>query len=54
MIYEGHTALLQALTEGRLPGINHEIVPDYLRTKPQPEVEDKVMFLLDTNATHSG
>lgn len=33
--------LLQKLTEQRLPVFSHEIVPDYLRTKPDPEVEEQ-------------
>ena len=37
---------LQAMTEGRLGAITHEVVPDYLRTKPQPEVEEKVCFVI--------
>jgi len=30
---------LQTLTEGRLEFFNHAVVPDYLRTKPDPTVE---------------
>jgi len=32
---------LVSTTEGRLPCFNHEVVPDYLRTKPVPEAESK-------------
>lgn len=28
------------LTEGRVPVFSHEVVPDHLRTKPDPEVEE--------------
>lgn len=31
----------QKLTEQRVPVFSHEIVPDYLRTKPDPEVEEQ-------------
>lgn len=34
-------SLPQKLTEQRLPVFSHEIVPDYLRTKPDPEVEEQ-------------
>lgn len=30
---------LAKLTENRIQFFNHEVVPDYLRTKPDPEVE---------------
>jgi len=33
--------LLQKLTEQRVPVFSHEIVPDHLRTKPDPEVEEQ-------------
>ncbi|XP_038649899.1 mediator of RNA polymerase II transcription subunit 8 isoform X3 [Scyliorhinus canicula] len=29
------------LTEGRVPVFSHEVVPDHLRTKPDPEVEEQ-------------
>ncbi|XP_054916483.1 mediator of RNA polymerase II transcription subunit 8 isoform X2 [Poeciliopsis prolifica] len=32
---------LTVLTEQRVPVFSHEIVPDYLRTKPDPEVEEQ-------------
>ncbi|XP_053743137.1 mediator of RNA polymerase II transcription subunit 8 isoform X1 [Synchiropus splendidus] len=32
---------LAKLTEKRVPVFSHEIVPDYLRTKPDPEVEEQ-------------
>lgn len=33
------------MTEGRIPAFAHDVVPDYLRTKPEPEVEQKMMQL---------
>ncbi|KAH3697727.1 mediator of RNA polymerase II transcription subunit 8-like [Dreissena polymorpha] len=41
---------LGKLTEGRVMMFNHEIPPTYLRTKPQPEVEEKTQQLV-TKAT---
>jgi mediator of RNA polymerase II transcription subunit 8 len=32
---------LAKLTEGRVQSFNHDMVPDYLRTKPEPEIESK-------------
>ncbi|RZF40804.1 hypothetical protein LSTR_LSTR003314 [Laodelphax striatellus] len=33
------------LTENRVPAFAHDLVPDYLRTKPEPEVENKMIQL---------
>lgn len=37
--------LWQRLTEQRVPVFSHEIVPDHLRTKPDPEVEEQEKHL---------
>jgi len=37
--------VFQKLTEGRVPCFNHEVAPAYLRTKPEPEVEEKLTVL---------
>nr|XP_006139456.2 mediator of RNA polymerase II transcription subunit 8 [Pelodiscus sinensis] len=37
-------------TEGRVPVFSHEVVPDHLRTKPDPEVEEQEKQLI-TDAT---
>lgn len=34
-------SVIQKLTEQRVPVFSHEIVPDHLRTKPDPEVEEQ-------------
>lgn len=36
---------LLRLTENRVPAFTHDLVPDYLRTKPEPEVETKMVQL---------
>lgn len=36
---------LLRLTENRVPAFTHDLVPDYLRTKPDPEVEQKMIQL---------
>jgi hypothetical protein len=36
---------LARMTEGRLNTFSHDIVPDYLRTKPEPDAEMKMMQL---------
>lgn len=38
--------LLQRQTEGRVPVFSHEVVPDHLRTKPDPEVEEQEKQLI--------
>ncbi|XP_004552974.1 mediator of RNA polymerase II transcription subunit 8 [Maylandia zebra] len=44
---------LAKLTEQRVPVFSHEIVPDYLRTKPDPEVEEQEKTL-STEAARIG
>lgn len=39
---EKDDALLQ-LTEGRIPVFSHDMVPDYLRTKPEPAAEARML-----------
>ena len=39
-------AELQRVTEGRVPTFNHEVVPHHLRTKPEPDVEQKEDLLV--------
>ncbi|XP_075229915.1 mediator complex subunit 8 [Lycorma delicatula] len=36
---------LLRLTEQRVPAFAHDVVPDYLRSKPEPEVESKMIQL---------
>lgn len=36
---------LMRLTEGRITTFAHDLVPDYLRTKPEPQAEQKMMQL---------
>lgn len=36
---------LLRLTEGRIPTFAHDLVPDYLRTKLEPQAEQKMMQL---------
>lgn len=39
---ERDETLLQ-LTEGRIPVFAHDMVPDYLRTKPEPTAEARML-----------
>lgn len=36
---------LVTLTEGRVPAFAHDLVPDYLRTKPEPQAEQRMVQL---------
>lgn len=45
--------LFQRQTEGRVPVFSHEVVPDHLRTKPDPEVEEQEKQL-STDAARIG
>lgn len=38
---------LEKLTEGRVMSCNHDLVPDYLRTKPEPEIEEKISLIVN-------
>lgn len=33
------------MTEGRISTFAHDLVPDYLRTKPEPQAEQKMVQL---------
>jgi mediator of RNA polymerase II transcription subunit 8 len=35
------------LTERRIPAFSHDLVPDYLRTKPEPDIEVKIHQFLN-------
>lgn len=39
---------LARITENRVPALSHDIVPDFLRTKTEPEVEHKLMQVINT------
>lgn len=36
---------LMRMTEGRISTFAHDLVPDYLRTKPEPQAEQKMKAL---------
>jgi mediator of RNA polymerase II transcription subunit 8 len=42
---------LVRLTEGRVSTFSHDLVPDYLRTKPEPDVE-RQMIQMEHKATN--
>ncbi|KAK3584908.1 hypothetical protein CHS0354_021781 [Potamilus streckersoni] len=44
-------AELEKLTERRVMMFNHAVVPDYLRTKPEPEVDEKISQLTSKAGT---
>lgn len=37
--------MFQKVTEGRVVVFNHEVAPNYLRTKAEPDVEEKTQQL---------
>jgi len=39
---QDHDEELFQLTERRIPTFSHDLVPDYLRTKPEPDIETKI------------
>ncbi|CBY39183.1 unnamed protein product [Oikopleura dioica] len=43
--------IVARLTEERVPSVNHEVVPDYFRTKPDPAVEALQKELNKDNST---
>uniref|UniRef100_D3TRA0 Mediator of RNA polymerase II transcription subunit 8 n=1 Tax=Glossina morsitans morsitans TaxID=37546 RepID=D3TRA0_GLOMM len=43
MVSPERDELLVNLTQGRVPVFSHDIVPDYLRTKPDPMAEQKMI-----------
>uniref|UniRef100_A0A1A9WVV0 Mediator of RNA polymerase II transcription subunit 8 n=1 Tax=Glossina brevipalpis TaxID=37001 RepID=A0A1A9WVV0_9MUSC len=43
MVSPERDELLVNLTQGRVPVFSHDIVPDYLRTKPDPMAEQKML-----------
>lgn len=40
------------LTEGRIPVFAHDLVPDYLRTKPEPVAEQRMLAHEQKVCTH--
>ncbi|XP_028403882.1 mediator of RNA polymerase II transcription subunit 8-like [Dendronephthya gigantea] len=53
LVQQEPDADLQKSTESRIQAFNHEVVPDHLRTKYEPEVEDKERVLSATASNMS-